>query len=128
MVLNGSMKYTPAIADLNNDGKLDIVIGSLRGGLNVFTTDLDDTTVSTSNTVNNLEFKIFPNPAKNHLFIGGLPPGEWEIRIFDVSGKLMSSENLDKSAISVEHLSQGMYFLEVLSEQGSGMQRIVIAR
>lgn len=75
--------------------------------------------------------KIYPNPTAHSLNVQGLLPAETtaEIRISDAMGHTVStsvmntfgrefSENLD-----VHHLPDGMYWLEVRSEDG-GMRRV----
>ena len=73
--------------------------------------------------VGNLEkektgFKIFPNPAGDHLF---LEMGDFEKQyfyIFDVSGKEVrkGEVNFETETISIDELNAGMYFIQVGQE------------
>ena len=55
-----------SIADINNDNKYDIVVGNKNGGLNIY---MEDSSTIISVTEIKQEIKIYPNPAKDHLFI-----------------------------------------------------------
>ncbi|MBK7939154.1 MAG: VCBS repeat-containing protein [Lewinellaceae bacterium] len=57
-------RSSPALADLDNDGILELVTGNLRGGLDLYKTILVDCTVSTPVTeVPGRVLNIQPNPA-----------------------------------------------------------------
>lgn len=67
-------------------------------------------------------FKVYPNPAKNLLFIEGLQ-GESKIQILAIDGKLIKEINsndnfLSKRSIDVKALSPGLYILNITTENG----------
>ncbi len=86
-----------------------------------------------NNTLAN-SIKSFPNPAKNqiNLFIGGdVEPGNFNISIFDLSGKLVYQENQFLNAnsnnqVDFGNLKSGLYFLKVSGEQGFYHQKLII--
>ena len=62
---------------------------------------------------NNLE--IYPNPVNDHLWINSNTDGNLNIRLLDVSGKLVRKiESADKKIlIDMQQLNTGLYFLEI---------------
>ncbi len=77
--------------------------------------------------VNNVEAKIYPNPASNNLNI------ECEERIsnlelYDALGKmLISKENvLDNTFIDVSNFNSGIYILKIRTDKGSGEYKVII--
>jgi hypothetical protein len=68
-------------------------------------------------------FSIHPNPAKNELFLSSQNPSEnLKIKIFNIEGKLLSSQTLaleKQTSIDVSNLSSGMYFLNIEDENGN---------
>ncbi len=62
------------------------------------------------------DFKIYPNPVHDHIFVNGKIENIKSAQILDFSGKLMYSENLpfkNKNNISVQNLSTGSYLLNL---------------
>jgi hypothetical protein len=70
-----------------------------------------------------LEAKLFPNPAKQILFIGGLPNGVYGAQILNSLGQLVWEGSLERlgneSAVNVDFLESGVYFLKITSTNGS---------
>lgn len=69
-----------------------------------------------------LQVSIFPNPTTGTvtITISPKPLNNGMIRVFDLSGKVMFSENIphgqDKPVLSLASLPYGMYFVQVLEE------------
>lgn len=89
-----------------------------------------DCLLSTSETeqVKNIGISIYPNPAKNEFYID-FPNnilGKVKIEIYDMSGKLVSSESKvspdSKKAISTDKLTNGTYLVKV---EGLGIDTIL---
>jgi len=62
------------------------------------------------------EFKIYPNPASENIFVGGRTEDIQSLQILDFSGKVISTEKIpfkNKKIISVQHLSTGSYLLKL---------------
>lgn len=77
---------------------------------------------------NNLRFATYPNPFKTELhFDIPLSEGSTEIRVYDTHGKLVhqKQELSVRSTINLERLPVGIYFLEVLSQDGFYQKMIV---
>ena len=69
---------------------------------------------------NNIDkLKLYPNPAKDKIYISGLKNAE-KISIIDINGKLVYNENfanrsVSKYSIDISKLKQGTYFVKIVS-------------
>jgi len=111
-------RAAPAVGDLDGDQRPELLIGNQNGGLRLFQFDRNNTTVGTKNIMrNNVEITLYPNPTNNTLWIQ--TPYQEEIvefRIFDVSGRTILKKQSGAGSVksvSTEHLTDGLYFIEV---------------
>ncbi len=64
-------------------------------------------------------FSIYPNPAKEKLFIQLENGGDFKIKVYGLDGKLLLSESgLNKKTVAIETLSPGVYFALLETETG----------
>lgn len=64
----------------------------------------------------NNEFKIYPNPVNDHVFVNGKTENIKSAQILDLSGKVIYTEQnpfKNKKGISVQNLSTGTYLLKI---------------
>ncbi|WP_326493153.1 endonuclease [Chryseobacterium sp. SL1] len=64
----------------------------------------------------NNEFKIYPNPVNDHVFVSGKTENIKTAQILDLSGKVIYTEQnpfKNKKGISVQNLSTGSYLLKI---------------
>ncbi|MFO0436074.1 MAG: GEVED domain-containing protein [Sphingobacteriaceae bacterium] len=74
--------------------------------------------------LNNIEFLISPNPFKDELNIK--TKGIQEVLMFDVNGKLVMSKQIEGfGTIRTEHLSKGIYFIEL---KGTKMKPVKVIK
>lgn len=73
-----------------------------------------------------LEMKVAPNPAQNYLSVrvGG---ASGMLKIHDLAGKELKSQRIDGaiSIIDISGLSQGVYFVSLIGEQGRVVRKIL---
>ena len=109
-----------SVADIDDDGVLDMVVGNQRGGFSIFsTTYKTDGTIVSSNDVHNNEFRIYPNPAQHTITfkcdqntISGI------LKIIDLNGAVISSiaiNDLNKKTLDVSNFKSGCYVLKFQS-------------
>lgn len=69
------------------------------------------------------QFSIYPNPVKNELYLSAKNGnGKLDIKIFNIEGKLLKTENLNLEkplSIDVSNLPSGIYFLNLSDENGN---------
>jgi len=83
---------------------------------------------------NNLEFEVYPNPGTGHfnISIANNEGRQLSLRIFDLSGKMVYSENIGegsyvvKQQLDLSALPKGVYTLHLNSEAGNGIQRLTV--
>jgi len=72
---------------------------------------------------------VYPNPAENLVSIAFATPLKTEIRIFDVTGKLLIFENkkelTNTHTIDISTLQSGVYFVRLNSEKGTFTKKII---
>ena len=67
-----------------------------------------------------LDFKIYPNPAKEFLNVSVEEKGTFGIEIYTTLGELVVQENMNGNTkqLNVSHLAEGSYILKLISEEG----------
>ena len=70
--------------------------------------------------------KIFPNPSQGEFTIQVSGSNEIEMRIYAVSGELISQETLNGQNIQLKQLTKGIYLAEFRSETDVYQEKIVI--
>ncbi len=105
----------PNIADVNNDGVLDMVIGNLRGGVSMYNIGISlDGEVNTENLNElSLDLKVYPNPVNDVL---NVEVNTWaNYRIVNLIGLEVRSGRLAAglNQVYLSDLSKGVYFVEV---------------
>jgi gingipain R len=93
-------------------------------------------TVVVSNALSTQDFQnqfvVYPNPASNYISISnkGNNLSEATIRIFDINGRILTTENkviLNGShQISIQSLQSGVYFLSIKEGNQSSIQKIIV--
>lgn len=113
-----SKMSAPAIADVDSDGKYEMVVGNVYGGLflykQVLTVDIP--TVS----VDNEPLRVFPNPAKNEIYLG-LPQTFYDentsICVYNNLGQVVFQQNVEQAQgyllLDIRGLSSGLYHIIV---------------
>lgn len=108
----------PAIADLNGDGKYEMVVGNSKGGLllyrQVWNVDVDEVTKMP-------QLQVYPNPANRSLTIESNEALlAAEVKIFNVVGQVVHSQKIATQSASVvldiAHLNPGVYVCSLISK------------
>ncbi len=71
------------------------------------------------------DFKIYPNPVSDQLFISSENLQVENIRIYEISGKQVLNIERSETSIDVSQLTEGIYFIEVTSQEGTSSQRFI---
>ena len=73
------------------------------------------------------DFKVFPNPASNTLFIDTTENQINKIEIFDLQGRLLKTiqENKDKYQIDISNFSSATYLVKLSTEKGSQTVKVI---
>lgn len=112
-----------AAADLNDDGKASLVIGTSRGGIYL----LNNITERNGDSENELRVAVSPNPTSSNLkiLINSAAIG----RLIDLQGKVII-ENIPFQASVVEDLSlnlpPGLYLLQLITADGRSTTKKII--
>ena len=81
----------------------------------------DISTVSVEELRAGVNFRVFPNPMKDEAIIEFEEYGDYEISMFDISGKVVlqpTRVNSDRYTLSGTNFESGVYFLEVRKADG----------
>src|SRR5690554_430703 len=65
------------------------------------------------------KLSFYPNPASDKIYLNGIPLDGGSIQIYSVQGKLLVSLKTTSSEIDVSQLSSGIYFIQLISSNGS---------
>jgi hypothetical protein len=122
----------PALADIDRDGKLDILAGNLRGGLAWYQSDLPSE-FSTAHRHQREEYSmsIYPNPAR---LTAVLTTGDHHLRgkldILDLSGRLIQAYPFagNRLELDLSAYPPGVYLARISSASGQYSKKLVIAR
>jgi hypothetical protein len=126
-------RSVPFGADLNNDGRLDLLIGNVAGGLACYRGSDDGFNIGISDeSADETRITLYPNPNSGMFNLSSSPAltGHVSIRVFDVQGReLWQSRSNGLSNIPIDlELPSGLYLLEVRTDRGKDMKRFAISR
>ncbi|MCB0566808.1 MAG: T9SS type A sorting domain-containing protein, partial [Phaeodactylibacter sp.] len=119
----------PAIADIDNDGFLEMIVGNERGGLSGFQTPLRlDSTSPTREVGLEQAVRVFPNPAEEWLTIQADAEGLKQLSLFNASGQQVAQRKWSgaSTSLDVSALPAGLYFVKVATEGGMKGQKVVV--
>ena len=115
-----------AIADINNDGQKDMLIGNICGGLNYYSGDI-------TNSISKIEIestksRIFPNPASNILNVQSAD-NITEIVIIDAFGQILISKQNYKNTnaeLPIQNLKPGIYYCKIKMYNNTEVLKFVV--
>lgn len=96
----------------------------------VITNTASATVVKTKKDGNGLGLTVYPNPAEDHIWFA-LNPGVQikAINLYDAVGKKVYTENVVNSSslrkVNLQNLPAGILFLEIISNQGKAIQKVI---
>lgn len=120
--LDSQSPFSVQAADLDNDGDMDVLSASRNDNKVAW---YENFTVLSIEDVRLSQTKIYPNPARDTLFIESATALNG-ITTLDVAGKQVYTSDKDLRQINVNHLSKGMYFLKLESENSHFLKKLII--
>jgi hypothetical protein len=121
-VNNGAnIYYNTNTGWLNTTQKGTLMIRPLVGDKVVIPTGIDDL------SANNLSVDLYPNPAKDKLFIkqNNSNTSLW-YELYDLQGKVLIKQKLTNEFIDVSSLSDGLYLLRLIDTKGNSFSKKVL--
>jgi len=111
--------------DITSDGKRDLFIGQIGGGLGFYTSD---SIVSVNESFFN-DIQVYPNPASTQLTIDA--GSNWNtvstLELYDLSGRKVWSErvNARTTLVNLSNFSEGIYILKL---NGTAVRKKIVIR
>lgn len=121
-------RIVPAFAELTGDTLMEVVFGLGRGGLNWASSLSAPKPIIGTKTIDNLNLKLFPNPCNQTVQVlrGNGAVGELRIKMYNIHQQEIYSTRLLPNepgvGIPTDHLSNGVYFVNVENENGKNQQ------
>ena len=82
---------------------------------------MSEATATSIASNNQLNIRIYPNPAQNYITIEGLDKIN-SIEIIDITGKIVTCEA--NSKIDISTLNEGVYFVKITTEENIHIKKI----
>lgn len=122
----------PTIANLNDNNRLEMVLGNRRGGVAMYdsapTTNIGLQVLSLEN-----QFRVYPNPATDNVAIdlGAIKANELAlctIKIYGIGGELITElkPTTNVTQIPLNRFDKGTYIIEVVAGESAFHQKLVI--
>lgn len=120
---NINQRSAPAIADIDGDGKYDMILGNVLGGLTIYK-QVQDVAVNAGPlfTGRQKNVKLYPNPANDVLYLSwdkSFSDNDILINIYNTTAQRTLQTNVKAgylgTSINVRNLSAGVYFCELRS-------------
>jgi hypothetical protein len=127
----GGIRTAAGIADLNLDGKPELLLGNFSGGLEYLQSGFTPSSVLPFQQTPSQKLKLFPNPA-NRFIRFQLPQKQQlnQIRLFDNQGKCVyqneRNERIREGKINIPSLPNGLYLLIISSQHQLYRATIVV--
>lgn len=104
----------PTVGDLNQDGWYDLLIGNIRGGLSLFSTNIPSGIISNTDKPIANAPNIFPNPASDELFVLNVEVDEIKLtNIFGQESHRLVVKPADKTRFLLpKSIVSGIYFVQ----------------
>jgi len=111
-----------AVADLDNDGYMDMIIGNLAGGVSYYKGDTPSQTHITeiSNIISD-KIILYPNPTNNNITIDITSinlNSDYSIEIYNSTGLLINKidnyKTQNKITLNISNLANGIYFCRII--------------
>lgn len=125
---------TIALADITNDGKLEMLVGNYKGGVSFYSQS--DSIAEPPSSVANFnvnDFVVYPNPTNDKLFVRfkDIPQQEWKISMYNILGSQVYAERKEISAgttvvIDTQLFEKGIYILELSNNGFRKTHKIVV--
>lgn len=109
-------------ADLDNDGDMDVLSASQND--NKISWYENFTILAVDDNPDN-NFKVYPNPTKGLLYIRPALETIEDIEIYDITGRMIERFSADQNPIDISRLTNSVYFLKIISERGSSIEKII---
>jgi hypothetical protein len=133
--LRFGQRSAPYAANLDDDDRLDLLIGNMGGGLNFYASipSKVDTTLIGVAKAQIERIKVYPNPATNELRFDTHPIREtMQYKIIDVAGKVLLTGSVNhfygSFSVNIQDVSEGMYFLKLEGNTQRFVTRFLVQR
>lgn len=104
-------------------GTGNVEIDEIRVGQNW--TEVTPSTLSVAqNNISGL--KVYPNPAKNTLYVTSASFAEKQVELYDVLGKVALSTKVTNQAVNIASLPKGVYVAKITEEGKTATRKVVI--
>lgn len=67
----------------------------------------------------NSDVLVYPNPVENELFIQHQEISNWQVQVYDVTGKQLKTMSINQETINLSSLTSGTYYLVFTNEEKS---------
>lgn len=123
--LDMGTRSAPILADLNDDDKYELIVGNLRGGLEMFSTDFEVVITSVTDPVQTIKPYRF-------IHTGSVVKVYWtesvgSVSVVDLTGRVLyqAGEKEQEIQLDLSGLTPGMYLLKMDLEEKSWSEKIV---
>ena len=119
-------RSVPVLAELDNDGFYEMILGNKRGGLTLYDTDMMVATTSSVEPTRDVAWRFYPNPTNGEVRLYGDSDELATVKVFDGTGKLLISHD---QMISGDYLeipgSPGVYFAVIQTDRDYYIERVI---
>lgn len=123
--LRPGIKSRAAIADLDGDGLLEMLVGNERGGLMAYHTDVPVGSPTGISGHRSAQLEVYPMPAAEQVTV--VLPETADAKVYNLTGQLMWSGQLPagEQVLNLSAWPVGVYWLKAASGQNHYQARVV---
>ena len=117
-----------AVNNIDNDAFLDLFVGQDLGGIYHFEVDPNSSS-SLSEIKTEQSFDLYPNPAKNEIYITANEFPFQRVSILNTLGEIVLEIEINNSlstSIPLKDFKTGVYFVKVYFSNGVGIEKLIV--
>lgn len=121
-----------AVADINNDGYLDIMVGNQAGGIAFYKGAALNTGITPTHDIVDNKLSVYPNPAKDMIHVNYECFDNTHIttvEVMDITGRnVLKTDNINRNnlTINISSLNKGSYICKVTFSNSATTNKILI--